>query len=92
MILSDSTEIKQTEQDIKLLKQSTNSIELSLSWQANSRSAGKEIPRCSQNPKVHISPPLVPILSQMNPVLTFIPIFFKIRFNIILSFPEMEPG
>jgi len=39
------------------------------------------------NPKVHYrvqkTPPQVPILNQIHPVLTFSPYFFKIRCNII---------
>jgi hypothetical protein len=57
------------------------------SWEANSHSASQEIPRLLWNPKahyrVHMSPQLIPILSQMNTVHTFPPYFPKIHFNII---------
>jgi hypothetical protein len=39
--------------------------------------------------RVHNSPSLHLILSQMKPVHTLTPYFFKIRFNIILDLPEL---
>jgi hypothetical protein len=65
-----------------------NSTEESYSRKDNSRSASQEILCSSWNLKVHYrvnkSPPLVPTLSQMNPVDTLTHYLFKIHFNIIL--------
>jgi hypothetical protein len=60
----------------------TNSKEQNSSWEANSRSTSQEISLLLCNPnihyRVHKSPPLVPILSQMNPIHILPPYFSKI--------------
>jgi len=63
-------------------------VVLSLSWEANSRSANQEIPHLLWNPKVHYhvhnNLPLVSILSQLHLVHTFSPYFPKIHSDVIL--------
>jgi hypothetical protein len=56
--------------------------------------ADKEIPSLFWNPKVHYcvhsNPPVVPILSQMNPVYTVPLYLFEIRYNTLLpSTPKL---
>jgi len=66
----------------------TYSMQQSPSWEANRFSARKESPRILWNLKVqywiHEWPPLVPILSQLDPVHTPTSNFLKIHLNIIL--------
>jgi hypothetical protein len=70
---------------IYLFSEPTNFMELSPSWEAASRSGN-----ISRNLKfyycAHKSPPLVPILSQINPVRTTQSYHSKMHFNIIFQF------
>jgi hypothetical protein len=72
---------------VLLLSSLTNSMDLSPSWEAATRSATLEFSQILWNPKVHRhihkSPPLVPTLRQMNRVHTSSSCLSKINLNII---------
>jgi hypothetical protein len=73
-----------------LLRQLTNFMELSPSSKAASCATTQELSSTLRNPKVHYrihkSLPLVPILSQINLVLTTLSYLPNIHFNIIHPF------
>jgi hypothetical protein len=65
----------------------TDIMELIRSWEAASCATAQEFPKISWNPmvryRVHKSPPLLPILSQIDQIHTTTFYLPKIRFNII---------
>ena len=65
------------------------------SWEANWFEASQEIPRISQNPKVHYSthkrPPFVSILGLPNPVHIPTPHLLEIHPNIIHPYTPRSP-
>jgi hypothetical protein len=65
-----------------------NTLEVICSWEADSPSAGQEITNLLRNLtfhyRVHKSPALHPVLSQINPLHTLIPFCLKINCNTVL--------
>jgi hypothetical protein len=71
-----------------------NSMDQSLSWEANRSAASQEISRILWNPKVHyrihMRPSPGPILTQINSFHAYTSHFLKVRFNIIV--PATPPS
>jgi hypothetical protein len=58
-------------------------MEFSQSWEDRSYADTQDIPNIFWNPKVHMNPPIVPILNQINAVHATPSYFSKFHFNII---------
>jgi hypothetical protein len=69
------------------IRELTNYMDVNNSWEATSCAAPQEFPEVLWNPKancrIHKSPPLVPILNQINPVHIRKSYVFKIHYNIV---------
>jgi len=65
----------------RLTDRLTNYMEQSPYWEADTDSTSQEIPCLLRNPGVYYrilnSPPLVPILSQLNPIHAITPYLFR---------------